>query len=313
MGWFLHKKKKSRYTRKRKVTDRQPWDPERTLIGLKYLLVVMVAVGVLIGWSRAERYLAAYTSRNTHIEVTAEHVELIDPPSWMNTVLGDELRRLVATQIAPNPFDNHSLQQAAFVLSTNPWVDRVERVQRAGHNRVAVYAVYRHPVAIIESRDGYHLVDVRGTRLPGLYLEHQIEQLTLPLIIGVAAAPRLEGEVWPGDDLQAGLSLVNLLGDQPYFDQIQACDVSVRDERGRINLTLTANTGGRVRWGLPPGRERSIEPDALTKKYRLASVYAQRGSIDAGGKIVDLSGPAVFVQNPAYPVPGLQTGYTWSR
>ena len=313
MGLFLQKKKRSQHTKKQPTTNPKPWDPYRTLKGLKCLAATVIIVGLLIGWAHIEHYLTAYTLHHHAAPVTPNHVNLIDSPSWLNQALHDELRSLVATQISSDPFDNHTLQQAAFVLSNNPWIDRVQRIQRTSKNRVLVHATYREPVAIIEGRDGYHLVDHHGIRLPGLYLEHQIEHLKLPLIIGVAAAPRLEGEIWPGEDLQAGLALIQQTREQPYADQIHACDVGARDELGRINLILRTNSGGSVRWGLPPGKEQSIEPNAKIKRKRLAKVHEQRGAIDAGGKIVDLSGPVVFVHNPAYSTFSLPATYTWSR
>ena len=53
-----------------------------------------------------------------------------------------------------------------------------------------VFARYREPVALVQSRDGYRLVDIKGVRLPGLYLHHQIDQLEQPLLEGIHASPR---------------------------------------------------------------------------------------------------------------------------
>ena len=69
-----------------------------------------------------------------------------------------------------------------------------------------------------------------------------------------------------------------------------------------------------IRWGLPPGDEQTIEPDASVKKQWLANVYkTYRGSVDAGGKVVDVYGAAVFVHPNRDAEIDQQAGFTWSR
>ncbi len=294
------------------MTHHQPWDPQRTLAGLKVVTIIATVATVVLGWGYAERRLGSYAAQLNSSHMHAGSVDLADAPSWMNPILLDQLRRTVANQVGHDPLDNDSLQRAALVLAANPWIEWVSRVQRTHTGVVRVFAQYRQPVAVVQGRDGYHLVNDQGVRLPGLYLSHQLNQLALPLIVGTSQAPRREGEVWPGDDLQAGLSLVLLLQDQPYWGQVGQIDVSHRDARGRQRLTMHTG-GGIVRWGFPPGQEHAIEPPALTKKRWLAEVYQQRGSIDAGGKIVEVFGPAVFVHQLPHDDETVRVGYTWSR
>ena len=93
---------------------------------------------------------------------------------------------------------------------------------------------------------------------------------------------------------RAGLRLAALIEGEPYADQVVAYDVSDRDALGRLRLRLLTEAG-MVRWGLPPGDERGLEPDSETKRRWLSSVDRRRGSIDAGGRIVDVNGAAVYV------------------
>jgi len=314
MGWFLNSnKKKKRATHRRYQTQKvRSWDPQRTLKGLKYLSVAVLVVGFVLGWRYAERYLGVYASLRVGGAVNADDVVLLDAPLWMNPVLTEDIRRSVANQVEKNLLDYKGLERAVFVLSVNPWIERVWTVARSDRGRVRVSVQFREPVAVVEGRDGYHLVDARGVRLPGLYLQHQLDELELPVIVGVSAPPSQEGEAWPGKDLHAGLSLVRLLGGEPYLQQVHRIDVGHRDARGRVRLMLHTQRG-LVRWGLPPGMERTIEPDAAIKKMWLADVYRQRGSIDAGGKIVDVYGAAVFIHQPTYDDQGVASSYTLSR
>jgi len=166
-------------------------------------------------------------------------------------------------------------------------------VQRLEGGRVKVIAAYREPLAVVESEQGYYIVDSQGVRLPGLYGREQVERMSLPRIVGVASdPPRRAGESWPAQDLQAGLSLVQLLAAEPYLYQIEAFDVSERDARGRIRLVLRTRQGA-VIWGLPPGQEHAIEPSAPVKLDRLRLLVQKKGSIDAGGRVVEIYGPVI--------------------
>ena len=153
-------------------------------------------------------------------------------------------------------------------------------------------------MAVIEARDGYHLVSPDGVRLPGLYRAEQLRLLNVPAIVGVNSAPPQTGRVWPGSDVQAGLALVRHLAGEPWTSQIEAIDVGRRDSRNRLRLVIHTDDG-QVRWGLPPGQAQPVEPSARTKLQWLRRV-AQRhdGQIDAGGKVVHLYGATVQVSQP---------------
>ncbi len=299
MGWFLSSKKKRGKTRSRtSLAEHKPWDPKRTLAGLKALGVFALAVGLVIGWRYSERYLLDYARQRQTAQVTPEMIELVDAPIWMSEPIREQVRRTVSAQINPDPMDGKSLRHTADVLGDDPWVRDVIQVARRSGGRVLVSATYRQPVAMIESPAGYHLVDALGVCLPGLYLSDQVEGMGLVVVTGVSSAPPAEpGEVWPGSDVQAGLSLVRLLADEPYMDKIRSFDVSDRDGRGRLRLVLhTAD--GTVRWGLPPGQEHAIEPDAQVKLGWLRQLAQRDAGISTGGQIIDIYGPTPGMRQP---------------
>lgn len=331
MGWFLSKPKSKVKASKAKTSPRTaakvatPWDPQRTLAGLKACGLVLLLIAAGYGWRWSEGALRNYVARKHPTPVRAEQVAFVNAPAWISPLLMGELQTQAAAWLSGDPLDGRSLRKTMLSLSHNPWVTRVDRVSRGASGKVEVWASFREPVAIVEGLDGYHLVDAGAVRLPGLYVRSQLSRLGLPVIVGTAGAPRGEGEVWPGGDLRAGLDLALLMRGEPYANQVREIDVSRRDSLGRMRLVMHTTTGGAVNWGLPPGQERPVEPDAQTKKNWLANVYLQRGAIDAGGKIVDVYGAAVFVRQPAAPGgtggPGghsggdetRSVGYTWSR
>ncbi len=292
MGWFLsNKKKKPKSRRKASLTEQKAWDPQRTLAGLKVLGGFALAITLIIGWRYGERYLLNYTKDKHQGPVTIEMVELVDAPAWMSEGIRDQVRQTVSTQVNPDPMDGSSLRDAAKALKEDPWVHDVIQIARRNDGRVLVSAQYRQPVAIVESSDGYHLVDAEGVCLPGVYQGYEVNRLGFMMIQGVTSPPPASaGKIWPGEDVQVSLSLLRLLSEEPYVSNIKACDVSQRDERGRLRLFLHT-TNGIIDWGLPPGQENAIEPDAKTKLDSLRDLVEGRTALSNGGTIYDISGP----------------------
>ncbi len=269
------------------------WDAAQTLARLRLVMIVVGGLTLVLGWQPAERFLRERISQRLVQAMPMPPIRLANAPAWMPVALREQLRAVALAQITPEPMAGRSLERAAAALALNPWVEQVLRVQRYPDG-IEILARYRQPVAGVAWSDGYHMVDAKGVSLPGLYLREHLELLKLPAIEGVSTPPAAPGCLWQGQGVQAGLALVSYLGNQPYRDQIVAYDVSDRDALGRVRLTLQTQQG-KVRWGLPPGEERSIEPPATLKREWLARVAVAHQSIDAGGRTVDVFGGAAFI------------------
>lgn len=298
MGWFLSSKKKAKPRRRASLEEPKPWDPKRTLAGLKMLGVFALAVGLVIGWRYSERYLLDYAKQRQATPITADMIELIDAPAWMSENIRVQVRETAAEHIAADPMDGKSLRQTAEVLRNDPWVKDVIQVARRSGGQVLISANYRQPVAVVQGFDGYRLIDSQGVCLPGVYPQPQVDAMGLVIVTGVSSAPpSVPGEIWPGVDVQAGLTLVKLLAHEPYMNKIHSFDVGQRDERGRLRLVLhTAD--GTVRWGLPPGQENAIEPEAQVKLGWLRQLAQRDAALSTGGQIIDIYGPAPAIRQP---------------
>jgi len=302
MSWFLpftNPSKPKRRRRSSRSRRKSHWDPQRTILGLKLLAIIGGTAAILIGWVKLEQSLSNYQKTRYRHKIEIGDVELKPCPLWMSPSVKEQLQLIVARWVSSDPMDQNSLSIAAGMLDQSPWVLKVSQLSRKVDGRIAVTATYRQPLALIASPAGLRLIDNEGVLLPGIYSHGHLQLIDLPLITGVQSpAPDECGRLWSGDEIQAAIALITLLGQESYANQITAYDVSSRDVNGLPRLTLYTNRG-MVRWGLPPGLEYPKEPDYAVKKLWLKQVAQTRGSIDAGGKIVDIYGQTIQIYHPA--------------
>jgi hypothetical protein len=294
------------------------WDPQRTLLALRFLAVGLLIVAPFVGWGFAEGRLSGYVSAQAKHAPTAASVCLCDVPAWVPAGHQALLRQAAAQQLSRDPLDRRDLERAEQTIAQSPWVEAVDRVERSG-DRVTVAAQYRRPAALVRSGDGYRLIDTRGVLLPGWYRPER-----LPIIEGVTAAPPHEGATWPGAPIQAGLGIVRVAAGKSWASQVKAYGVGQTDSFGRIRIVLWTGPGRdlardpHVVWGLPPGQEGAVEPSVPSKLARLAAIQNDpqyHGWIDAEHRIVEVYGATVFqlAPLPAAGDPSPGTRYTLMR
>ncbi|MBI1368259.1 MAG: hypothetical protein GC162_06355 [Planctomycetes bacterium] len=306
MGWFLGSKpqKKKKPAAKKSTGKREPWDPAKTLRAVRAGVWVVLVGGAAIGWVLGQKALKQHIAAT---KATMPIVDLHDAPVWMPPTVADHLRSIVASGVEPDPFDQASLANVVGDLQESAWVEHVQRVQRLPGGRIEVIASYRRPVALIESGDGYHLVDGRGVLLPLTYPADKAAMLGLPMIRGVQHAPPLPGDTWAGGDVRAGLRLGLLAYAEPWANQVRSIDVT--NYGGRIDRSapqlLIATRHGLVRWGRGIGEEQFYEPPASTKLAHVDLIMRKFHTIDAGGQVVDVFGDSV-VTHPIAEAPELR-------
>ena len=179
-------------------------------------------------------------------------------------------------------------RRIAQAVRQSGWVKTLHHVRRLSDGSFQIFCDYRRPVAIVAGDDGYVLVDSDRVRLPGVYAYHH----SWKVIEGVQALPPRAGMTWVGDDLRAGIALVQELVDEPFAKQVTA--VLVHNFKGRIDPyrchieLATDRAGGRIRWGSAPGRE--LEENSISQKMAiLRANFSTTGRLDAHHAIIDIS------------------------
>lgn len=279
-------RKKSRWKKRQSSSPRFEWAAVWPIV--RPILYVLAIVGLGFGGYHGYRTIEQQVGQNA---TALPQVTFVEPPAWLGPARLSELQQVVSLAVDPNPLDQSSLAEAVALLETNAWIESVQRLSRGYDGRIEVRAAFRQPVALVAARDGYHLVDAKARRLPGVYPHSQLSSLGLPVISGVDAAPCQRGAVWRGADVQAGLRLAMFIGLSEFADQVRRVDVA--NYAGRTNPAtahlLLHTEQGVIHWGRAPGDEGVHEPPAQRKLAMLRQVAARyRGQADAGGQHVSV-------------------------
>lgn len=215
-------------------------------------------------------------------------IAFIDLPESMHTLAEGDLRAGVDDLLRRPWTDDALCEDIARRVADVGWVRRVGSVHRLANGRFDISAEYRRPVALVQKESQFVLVDGHGVRLPGRYAYDP----RWPLIQGVAAPVPSPGATWPGDDLRAGLAVLERIEPEPFRDQITA--ILVDNFGGRIHPRsshielATDQAGGRIGWGSAPGAEVE-ENDVEQKLALLRATYRETGRVDGHHAVIDVS------------------------
>ncbi|MDX1564641.1 MAG: hypothetical protein R3236_04500 [Phycisphaeraceae bacterium] len=296
MGWLLRKSEEK--TAAKETADNESSGSMALLLGWGAVLVATAGL-----WAGAEQWL------KPRIAETHQNKPLVtfEAPDWMPRELTDQLKSQIDPHLSVDPYDQASLRRISEILRQSPWIGDLERVARKADNTVHIEATFRRPVALVQSKGKWHLVDAQGHRLPN-YLSAadtrpaaKLLKLSRGAITGIARPAPPPGQRWEGEDLRAALKLVALIDRTDWADQVRRVDAS--NFRGRKNkssahLVIQTHRGGWVLWGRPPGSEGVYEPAADRKLANLRRIAtAHDGRIDAAGAgwIVDLTQDGTWI------------------
>lgn len=263
----------------------------------------MVGGCALVMWLLHQAQLREYREPKYHEPI---RIQLANAPAGLDRLIRQDLADLAGWSW----IDGRVCRSVHDRLAQSPWIQSIHRVTKPEPGLVRVKCEYRLPIALVQDREYFYMVDEYGVRLPG---QHGYEPGWL-LIQGVEGKLPNPGELWPGEDLAAGVRLANMIIVQPYRDQVSAVLVhnygGRRDPyRSHVEL-LTRRDGHRILWGSAPGEE--LEENSTDQKLRiLAANYQRYGTIDADQPTIDISVLPDRFLIPARPAYG--SGTTWTR
>ncbi|HEX3356975.1 MAG TPA: hypothetical protein VHS31_08395 [Tepidisphaeraceae bacterium] len=297
------------------VTVRKPRDPQRRNAVQRFFTHFFFAC-VFAGLLAFAGYAARdYVTRTVAFPPTPPKVVLLNRPAWMSDLLAEQIVRAAKPLGAHSAFDHQLLVDIDRILRASPWIREVRQVRRAYESSpgdtVEIDCDYRAPVALVQWKDTFWLVDGDGYKLPAEFTGAQLPQVMLGadhkmnirLITNVLYPPAPTGKKWPGNDLVAGLDLVKLLYAQPWAEEVNTVDVrnySSRVDANDAQLALGTRHGTTIKWGRPinGGNDFFVEIPVQRKIDVLKRIITQYGRIDAGQPWVDIR-----LDQPVYPSP----------
>jgi hypothetical protein len=281
---------KTTKTSRFRLTDRLPaW----TQTGWCMMLIwVLLIAGVIVG---VRLSLPTLTQRATAAAENAPlTVRFPGAPTWYGGTLKKYLTDLVTACVQSDGLNRDGLIEARNILIGTGCFSEVRQVRRTQTSVVEVDAVFLEPYALIQDAQGTRLVDPTGALLPSFYQPG--EGLHFIAITGVLfPRPETVGATWEGSDVIAAIELVGLLDQRHWRKQIARIDMTGFD-RGRP-IVLITNTGTRIVWGAPTGKERALEALSERKLAYLEHQFNRTGRVD-GGEVgtLDVTSPNVMLR-----------------
>jgi hypothetical protein len=286
---------------------KKPMDPERArrirVMCLHLSLGLLLVGGIGAGYYYADRYVEERVANTTQPLI----VVLKNRPPWMNDFLVEQIAVIARPAGPHSSFDHAMLASIADTLGRNPWVRKVHSVRRAytykPGDTLEIDCEYRAPAALVKYGAFYWLVDEMGIRLSERFSEQDVPNIQfgpdartrVRVIEGVREhVPHLAGEQWPGEDLTAGLRMVNYLFDRTYTEQILR--VNVANLGGRVDATapqivLVTKYNSQIWWGRPPSDadvDAFIEVSTARKLNNLRLAFEQFGRVDGRHQCLDI-------------------------
>lgn len=241
-------------------------------------------------------------------QMSAESLRLVKGPAWMTPSILAELDVGLLDPDFPQRFsllDADVAFRIAAAYEKCVWVDRVERIEkhdpRVDPRRppLEVYLKFRRPLAFIQTRDGFCLVDDKAVRLPGVYREPKLGALKLLVIAGVTSGPPAIGHAWPDDAVVAGVRVADAVDTKREAFGLTAVDVANfggrRDPRDTEIALFTANET-RIKWGKAPSPQADLlqEKSPDEKVAYLDFVYRRmNGQVDGVLSYIDIPNEAI--------------------
>jgi len=283
----MRKKTKSNSTSSSKRSRVVAWIAaltRRTVVAGFYFVVIVGAA--IVGVYGTRRLEASVEDRVR--ERYLPRITLLDLPPELAESTRRELQERVAPLLDRAWTEPDLPRKMADALRESGWVERVLFVRRTGNGHFLISCRYRTPVAMIQQGVEYYLLDREGVRLPGRY----VQDSSWKVVSGVSASAPAPGAPWVGDDLRAGLAVIERVVGEDFAEQIVG--VSVENFAGRRNRwkshieLITDGPHGRIRWGSAPGQE--LEENAFAQKLAiLRENFRQTGRVDAHYPVIDVS------------------------
>ncbi len=301
-------KKKSR-SKARRGAQRERFAWARSAGFRVSVMLAGAAVGLgAVGWGAATVHARA----GEILSAEPITVEVVWPTlgdaeqTWLGEGIREQIVARVDAQLVGRVLDASALEAVGEMLAASGWFDGAPEVSRSGDSTIRVVGRWREPACAVRAGGRDYPLDWKGRPFP---IEYAEGESGLRVLVGVGAGVPLDGvgalnvlDVWPGEDVEAGLGLLGPLLGEPFAAQVAGVDVSRYFSHGELSIVTDRDT--RVVWG---GRFGEFVPGEATTEQKIGRLraaaanplYARR--IDSGAERLDISGEHLILDRTGTP------------
>jgi hypothetical protein len=254
------------------------------------ILVITGVVFLLLIIHR--KVYACYSVQDTY-QINLAPLEVLNKPDWCpDSYFEQTIRTSIQMKGKFSLFDKKLFNYLLEQYNANPWIARVESIEKQFPDNLIVKLEIRRPLAVVEikkwnNRNFYYLVDHEAVRLPGEYYTIPSLSMPLPIIVGVKNSPPLPGEKWHDPGLSNALSVAGVLKQYQVYARLDISSIDITNIGGRINkkeseIVLFTKNKTRIEWGRSADSNNLFEPSSAEKiknLYQVLEVSAQLSGI----------------------------------
>ena len=280
--------------------------------GIKRLAIPALVLGVTVFLLLIiHRKVYAHYAMEPQYRINLAPLEVLAAPDWCNDPsFEDAIRNSMKLEGRVSVFDKDLIPRLLAKYEGNPWVARVESIEKQFPNKLTVKLELRRPVVVVElkkwnNRSFYYLVDKDTVRIPGEYYTVPALPITLPIVVGVRNSPPLPGQKWQDQGLTDAIDVACVFKQYDVYPKLDVAAIDITNSGGRRNkqsseLVILTGNHTQIEWGRPVNTDKPFELSAAEKIKNLCRVLDVSPQLQ-GIKVVKVQfdQPYIVLQEPA--------------
>ena len=258
--------------------------PEALVQGIKRWAIPLFVLGATVFLLLIiHRRVYAHYAVEPQYQINLAPLEVLAAPDWCNDPsLEDAIRVSMKLDGQASIFDKSLIPLLLEKYEKNPWVARVESIEKQFPNKLNVKLELRRPVVVVElkkwnNRSFYYLVDKDSVRIPGEYYTVPALPITLPIVVGVRNSPPMPGQRWQDKGLSDAIEVAGVFKQYQVYPKLDVAAIDISNSGGKRSkqsseiVILTANHT-QIEWGRPVNTDKPFELSAAEKIKNLCRV-----------------------------------------
>lgn len=271
---------------------------------IKAILFVCVLVMVLAGFA----FLDGYVKKQTAGSSGTRTIELVgEVPGWISEEIKNRIYAAATAEANNSANDDEKIAASAQqnIAHLVPWL--ADAKVQTTHNSILISGRWRKPLLLVTADKNKFFIDANMVVLD----YSPVGNLPVINITGLELSqiPPTPGQIWQGDDLAAGMEVLNRLArmdaavtpDKPllkHIDRIDVANFDGRKNKREPHISLYTKDGTQIIWGAEIGTwQRHLESPDDDKLAKLYTYYQQYGTL-SGVKYINLRDPQQKIYLP---------------